>query len=167
MTENTPATPVAPPNVFNGTYTVSHPDRGHFTLKVYTAQKGDLAGKRIVALLTGPDNTSNYTGVAFWNDEQRRAYVWRRFKGAEDIILDGTQWARGRGEGYGLDAPGLSSVQKKLAIWADLVNRGERGFWYGEGYRVDLSGRCVVCNRELTDPESIRTGIGPKCGGRS
>lgn len=28
------------------------------------------------------------------------------------------------------------------------------------------TGRCCACGRELTDPESIRLGIGPQCGGR-
>lgn len=28
------------------------------------------------------------------------------------------------------------------------------------------TGICSVCNRELTDPESIAAGIGPICGGR-
>lgn len=29
-----------------------------------------------------------------------------------------------------------------------------------------FEGKCVVCNRRLTHPESIRTGIGPVCAGR-
>ena len=28
------------------------------------------------------------------------------------------------------------------------------------------SGRCRVCNRKLTDPESIELGVGPVCGRR-
>ncbi len=34
------------------------------------------------------------------------------------------------------------------------------------GYRLEHTGRCGRCNRLLTDPESIRTGLGPECGGR-
>lgn len=190
------------PNVQNGTYTVDHPERGHYTLKLHTAQKGGLAGKRIISLLTGPDNENNYSGVAFWNDENREASVWKRFMGREWVRLDGKHWAVGSdANGFALDAPGMSSTQKKIAIWVDLVNRGyaytESGiealptwetcdehefrkgqlfvngarhgnsFWIGEGYTLLLEGRCLFCNRRLTDPESIRLGSGPKCGGRA
>lgn len=34
-----------------------------------------------------------------------------------------------------------------------------------EGHSVEKSGRCLKCNRPLTDPESIRLGIGPLCRG--
>ncbi len=161
MTENKNAS-IDALNVHNGTYTVSHPERGHFTLKLYTVtDNGDLRGKRILSLLVGPDNVTNYRGVAFWDDAHRTANIWKRFRGREHIILDGRHWAGGAG------GDGLSSQQKKIAIWADLVNRGGDGYWGQVGYEVLLEGRCVVCNRKLTDPDSIQLGIGPVCGGRS
>ncbi len=147
------------PNVQNGTYTVDSP-RGHFTVKLYTVQKDNLAGNRILALLVGPDNESDYRGVAFWDDAKKRAHVWKRF-GSPDRTepIDGYHW----GDRW-------SSVEQKLAIWADLALRGSEeerhGHWYGNGYRLLMEGRCVVCNRKLTDPESIRLGIGPTCAGR-
>jgi hypothetical protein len=159
------------PHVHNGTYTVAHSTQGHFTLKVYTVKKGDLAGKRIVSLLTGPDNVNNYKGVAFWNDELQVANVWRRYRGPNSHLpIDGYHWQQ----------KGWSSIETKLGIWSDLAIRGDgtvpeddedgrprQGFWAGEGYTLLLEGVCVVCNRKLTDPDSIRLGIGPKCGGRS
>lgn len=176
-------------HVHNGTYTVAHPAQGHFTLKVYTVRKGDLEGKRIIALLVGPDNTSDYKGVAFWNDDRQVVNVWRRHRGPDSREpIDGYHWQK----------KGWSSVEQKLAIWSDLAIRGDgtgeagssptpaevstndpetverlrgdrprKGFWAGEGYTLLVEGRCVVCNKKLTDPESIRTGIGPVCGGRS
>lgn len=33
----------------------------------------------------------------------------------------------------------------------------------GHQYAVMLSKRCVRCNRKLTNPESIKAGIGPEC----
>lgn len=145
------------PNVHHGTYTIQHATRGHFTLKLYTVTTGspDFVGKRIIALLVGPDNTSNYRGVAFWNDEERFASCWRRFQGTRHVHLDGKHW----------QPDGLSSTQNKLCIWADLVNRGAEGYWGQEGYTLLLEGRCSVCNRKLTTPESIELGIGPKCRG--
>lgn len=169
MTEEAPSAAAAIPTVHNGTYTVDHPERGHFTLKLYTVQKGELAGKRILSLLVGPDNESNYRGVAFWNDAPDPiAHVWKRFRGAANLRIDGYGWTH---ESHGEDGVGLSTTQKKLCIWADLAIRGtdeeRHGYWYGSGYRILLEGRCVVCNRKLTDPDSIRLGIGPVCGGRS
>jgi len=146
------------PNVQNGTYTVSHPTQGHFTLKVYTVLKGDLIGKRIVSLLVGPDNTTNYRGVAFWDDARKKATVWRRHRGPDsNLPIDGFHFQK----------TGWSAIETKLAIWVDLAVRAADGFWTGEGYELQHAGRCVICNRKLTDPESIRLGIGPKCGGRS
>lgn len=156
---------IIPPNVHNGTYTVSHPTQGHFTLKLFTVKKGDLAGRRLISLLVGPDNVSNYKGVAFWNDARKCANVWRRHRGpgsTEPI------------DGYGWQSQGWSSVEKKLALWCDLAVRGDgtgeggrKGYWGARGYRLLLEGRCCVCNRKLTEPESIRTGIGPVCAGRA
>lgn len=170
MNERTQATG---PNIHNGTYTVDHPEQGHFTVKLHTAQKGALATKRLISLLTGPDNENSFTAVAFWNDDNKRALVWKRFKGADSRLPI---------DGYHDQDKGWSSVEKRLAIWCDLAVRGDgtskdwsrglcgtvrKGYWAGEGYTLLVEGRCVVCNRKLTDPESIRTGIGPKCGGRS
>jgi hypothetical protein len=33
-------------------------------------------------------------------------------------------------------------------------------------YRVESEARCLRCNRRLTHPESLVTGIGPECSGR-
>lgn len=151
------ALPTEAPNVHNGTYTVSHADKGHFTVKLYTAQNGDLRGRRILATLRGPDNEIDYEGVAFWDDARRRCDVWRRKRGAGSRMpVDGYHVQRDGG---------WSKTEHKLAIWTDLVVRGERGFSVGEGYQLLVEGRCVRCNRKLTHPDSIRSGIGPECGG--
>jgi len=181
------------PRLHNGAYTIAHPTHGHFTVKLYTAKKGDLAGKRIVALLQGPSNETDWKGVAFWNEEPRPyAAVWKRFcsmdRDPREFPIDGSHW----GEKW-------SRVEQKLAIWTDLALRGyafgadglellptwetggeqkiehrdeglfvndvRRGssYWIGDGYTLLLEGRCVRCNRKLTHPESIRLGIGPEC----
>ena len=148
------------PNVQNGTWTVEHPQRGHYTVKLFTVLQGKLAGKRILAILVGSNNETDYQGVAFWDDEQRRVNVWRRFQSPEGTaVIDAYNWDRRWGV-----------IEKKLAIWADLAVRGasheRHGYWFGENYSLLHEGMCVVCNRKLTDPESIRTGVGPTCGGR-
>lgn len=148
----------AAPFVKNGTYTVSHDQRGHFTLKLHTALTGNLAGKRIISMLVGPDNNADFQGVAFWDDEKKFAAVWKRFRKAESFMpIDGFNW----------QSHGWSAVEQKLAIWADLAIRGaqpeKHGYWYSEGYRLLTEGRCCFCNRKLTHPESIEYGIGPEC----
>lgn len=154
------------PSVHNGTYTVEHPANGHFTLKLYTVRRGELEGRRILAMLVGPDNQNNYRGVAYWLDTLPLVTVWKRFRGPDSRLrIDGYQW---QGGDNGL---GLSTIEKKLCIWADLAIRGateeRHGYWFEAGYRLHLAGHCVVCNRKLTHPDSIKSGIGPTCAGRT
>lgn len=154
------------PNVQNGTYTVEGGPAGHFTVKLHTALRGNLAGKRILSLLVGPDNTSDYKWIAFWDDAAKRCNVWRRFTSpTRGQPVDAYNW----GDHW-------NSHEKKLAIWCDLAVRGgfgeDGGFdegtshWASNGYTLLREGRCYVCNRKLTDPESIRLGIGPVCASR-
>lgn len=155
--------PSTAPIVHNGTYTVSHETDGHFTVKLSTSIKGKLAGKRIAAILTGSNNEADYTSLAFYEDEDDytggpRAFVWRRFQG-EGSKMPVTP--------YNWQSEGWSKSEKKLAVWLDLVVRGESSYWLGRGYKVQHAGTCVRCNRKLTDPVSIETGIGPVCAGRS
>jgi len=65
----------------NGTITVSNPNSGnHRTFKIRT-QKLDAKfapGKRIVSLLTGEDNGSDYTSFGFVSDTGKIS-LWRKF----------------------------------------------------------------------------------------
>lgn len=50
--------------------------------------------------------------------------------------------------------------------FADLLNRADH--WQdNKGLEYLCEGRCIKCNKKLTDPISIKLGIGPWCGGRS
>ena len=146
-----------PLRIHNGTYTISFPrGGGHRTLKVHTVKAGNLAGKRIISLLTGPDNESDYVGFGFVDDDH--VTVWRKCRsavsGADRGAFDGYTWNED-----------WSRWQKAAAVFADLTLR-ERGYWTSEGCELLLEGRCVVCNRKLTVPESIKSGIGPVCAGK-
>ncbi len=163
MTEPTQANYAAPPplTAHNGAYTVDHREAGHFTLKLFTATRGELAGKRILALLVGPNNRTNFKGVAFWDDARKRVNVWNKHKGPDSHSpINGFYWQE----------KGWSTIEKKLAIWCDLVVRGStdavHGYWHTEDYRLMLESVCVMCNKKLTEPESIRIGIGPTCRGK-
>jgi hypothetical protein len=160
----------AAPALHNGTYTVSHPGRGHFTVRVGTAQGGALAGKRIIYMLTGPDNVHDYTGVAFWNDQAQIASVWQKWRGP-------TSDPRNIQDGFHYQQLGWSIVEQKVAIFLDLAlrllmpqDKGKKPTSHfatgGGGYTIQRSSRCVRCNRELTHPESITLGVGPECAGK-
>lgn len=153
--DSTAGAAVNAPNIHNGTYTLSHEQSGHFTLKLYTVLKGDLLGRRVLALLVGPDNRVNYKGIAFWNDAEKVVEVWRRFQSPAHSRIDGWTWN-----------DQWNTAEKKLAIWSDMALRGDRGFWSDSGYELALAGHCCVCNTKLTHPDSIKNGIGPTCASR-
>jgi len=90
-----------------------------------------------VSVLTGPENTSNYTylghvaGGRFTDDRRLRI-------GQEAPSRKGFQWFWKALHG----ASDLSQVE----VWHE--------------------GRCGRCSRVLTVPESIQTGLGPVCAAR-
>lgn len=73
---------------------------------------------------------------------------WRKF-----AFVDGSRvkvWRRLQGGDF----------EKFAKILANPARGEELGLVY------HLEGRCRVCNRPLTNPESIQSGIGPICSGR-
>lgn len=120
------------PRIDNGYYTLTFPDFSHRTFRVY--RKNDKSkfapGKRIIGMLIGPDNTSDYEDFAFLTEQGFQ--VWKRFK------------------------------SQKHSEYADIILRIASGEVL-DGYMLEVSKRCLVCNRELTDPTSLERGIGPHC----
>lgn len=129
--------------IFNGVYTIQNVTTGeHRTFQIRTQPDHVkfAPGQRIIQLLVGPDNTSNYKGFGFVNDET--IVVWKKFRGGQ------------RKSDYEWYAE---------MIW-DLATKGSVGRW--SNYRLLIEGRCIRCNRRLTHPDSIDSGIGPECGKR-
>ena len=121
----------------NGIFTIEGPiGRKTFKLSTVRNEKSGLHGKRILAYLSGPENSSDYTGFAFVEsgDRKQPIRVWSKFKFGEM-----PDWAN---------------------ILLELVNGAEIPAWI-----IQAATTCVMCNRLLTTPESIRNGIGPICGG--
>ena len=56
---------------------------------------------------------------------------------------------------------GLSAPPKPTL--ANLINLGADSWYAHQGLKVMSSGRCTICGRKLTEPESIDRGIGPEC----
>jgi len=99
--------------------------------------KGNLPEAWFVRLLVGPDNGSDFR------------YIGTIRKGARLVFSPNSS-------GFGLEA--CAAIEWFLK----LVNQGkdeafnrQAEFWH--------SGFCSRCGRELTDPESIATGLGPVC----
>ena len=175
MVSNPPGTELptsVPGTVPNGVWTVIGP-RGHRTVKVETVDKPGhgLHGKRIVSVMSGPDNLFDYTGVAFletkFEPTEIETQVEEVFEHEHDDCFDYRQhihsvskketvmkpvdflvvWHKQRG----------TDLHKTAAAWLRIITDGI------EGYRFDLAKHCIKCNRLLTNPESIDAGIGPIC----
>ncbi len=126
--------------IFNGCYTITSPSGNHRTFEIRTTLKGNLKGKRILALLVGPDNTRSFKGFAFVNDDGIK--IWSKFA-----------------------ADGVYEKYAKM-LWS-LATEGDKSPYHAAGCRLLVEGRCCICNRRLTTPDSIRLGIGPECRSRT
>lgn len=134
--------------VKNGTYTlVSEKSGEHRTLRIATVQnkQSGLYGRRIISMLVGPNNEADYIGFAFVEDDNTLR-VWGAFRGTLTADIGNA----------------LMAVLVRGRVQADGSVRAE-----GLRAHVLFKSACRVCNRPLTCPESIRTGIGPVCAGRS
>jgi hypothetical protein len=96
--------------------------------------------KYFVALLTGPDNTSDYTYVGVLD------------------VQTGTVRPTGKSS-YREESTPVKAFNWFMArIW--------RGVAIPEPARFYHVGRCGRCGRALTVPSSIETGLGPECAGK-
>jgi len=121
----------------NGKITISNPETGnHRTFRIKT-QKDDARfapGERIIGLLNGLDNESDYLSFGFVKPDGR-IIVWRKHQGT---VFE--RYAR---------------MLQHLEYECDKF-----------GLVAQWSATCRKCNRELTTPESIESGIGPVCAGK-
>jgi hypothetical protein len=129
---------------FNGRFTIenTNPEKqGHKTFKIKTPKSGSLKGKRILSLFTGTENTDDnqYMGFAFVTDD--RINLWARFSRDNNSAV-------------------------YIAMLTSMIAEGEQSRFYKMGYRLLMETKCRVCNRPLTNPESIKSGIGPECANR-
>lgn len=135
-----PASPFKINRLYNGIYTLCLPDGSHRTFKISTQYPGSwAAGRRVLSLLVGPDNTADYEKCGFVNETGIE--IWKRIRGTQD---------------------------KPSAIegYADLIWRLAGGETVA-GCELLESRHCLICNRTLTDKESIELGIGPTCRERA
>ena len=124
----------------NGKFTVISRKGGHRTFRIHTAQKGGAKGLRFASLLVGPDNQSSYSPFGILSSDWRNINVFRRLR-------DDSAW----------------SVYARMLT--EMLLHPEDNQFERLGYVIEGSRKCARCNRELTEPESIRFGIGPVCRG--
>lgn len=128
--------------VEDGYYTIvfDEEDDDRITIRLHTNPPDwDFApGKTVASYLSGPENTSDYTGFAFVDSDSFT--LWRRF----------------RHENGGQYDSRLSQALRVLL--ADPAKAGE-------AFALE-SGRCWRCNHVLTVPVSIHRGLGPVCAAR-
>jgi len=118
----------------NGIYTLTFPCGSHRTFRIFTKRSTAkfAPGKRVVAMLIGPDNASfsDYEPFAFCDD--KGIHVWKRFQNQRQ-----SEYAR--------------------LLWM-LATGCE-----ADGHTLQMSKRCLRCNRVLTTSASLAEGIGPEC----
>ena len=130
------AQPNPSPLSHNGWFTIHNPKTGgHRTFEIRTVTNEDsgLYGKRIVALLIGPNRDDYECWASFGFVTEKGIKIWASKK-------DGV-----------------------FAKYARLLEHRDAGEKAGLEYMAET--RCRVCNRKLTNPTSIVSGIGPICDG--
>jgi len=120
----------------NGRVTVVSRKSGEWrTVRVrrLPADSSFAPGQRVLELLTGADNESDYRAFAFVSDAGA-VHVWRKHQSSA------------------------------VMCWlADAVANPER---FQAAAVFVAEGACRRCNRALTTPESVLSGIGPTCAER-
>ena len=136
----------------NATLTLQSQRTGkHYTYKVKLAKNRQEGAANaplrwFVNLLSGPDNTTDYTYIGLMEQRQEQ----------ENRLSFRLTRASQLGPKAGPVA-GFSWFTRKV------VAEDEKALT--EKVHVFHEGRCGKCNRKLTDPTSISLGIGPVCRG--
>jgi len=116
-------------------FTVANGKGEHFTYRVVKNDKNNML---FAYVLSGPDNTSDYTYMGFI--------------GSANTVVKGNK--------------GINESAKSVNVlnWAMKVISGLSVL--PNGYTINHIGACGRCGRPLTDPTSIETGLGPTCRGK-
>jgi hypothetical protein len=121
----------------NATFTLESKSGARFTYQVRESDKPDLF---FVSVLTGADNTGDFSYLGFFR------------VGA---------YSHGRKSRVSADAPSARAFAwfaQVLALGGGQALPGSLRFWH--------EGRCAACARKLTVPASVATGFGPECAER-
>lgn len=124
----------------DATFTIDAPT-GHHTYRVQRVEATDRwAESYFVKMLTGPDNTSDFT------------YLGKLDTFTGQVALTAKSRATPETFAYRL----LNRVLAR--VWCD-----DHAAYEQHGFRTHHEGRCGRCGRKLTVPASIESGVGPEC----
>lgn len=133
--------------------TMDNPPKPHYTFRV-KLKKGDPSGQwkddaYFVGLLTGPDNTRDYTYLGKLETNRIGDEVGKPNGNVK--LTAASKFAD--------DSWPVRIIRKVLArIWANDAAAIEAAGW-----NLHHECRCCRCGRPLTVPESVESGIGPEC----
>lgn len=119
-------------------FTVTSKTGEYYTYKVeHSTGSENFAPAWFVQLLTGPDNTSDYSYLGLLDAKTGAVRLTKKSRYSDDSLpVKVIRWALGM-------------------VWSDKP--------LPEGYAIEHMGLCGHCGRALTTPESLAIGIGPKC----
>lgn len=133
------------PRKHDAVITLAHPATGeHRTFWIRTEREGRRSGRRIVFLLTGPDNSADGDWRPFGDVTDDGVGVW---SGYASLTMT-PRFGNGR----------YTTYQR----FAQMLNEPAR-FQKSRGVEYLISGKCRRCGRPLSRPESIVSGYGEKC----
>lgn len=119
-------------------FTVSNNKGEHYTFQITRKEaNGRYPETWFVALLTGPDNNTDYTYLGMLNPVGGTVSLTRNSRFDD------------------------RSVPVRVIRWALNIVWNKQSF--PDGYGIRHEGKCGRCGRRLTVPESIDSGIGPEC----
>jgi hypothetical protein len=122
----------------NAIFTIANNKGEHYTYRIkHKPAKGSYRESWFMSLLTGPQNTSDYTYLGLFDPKNLKVILTRASKFTNE------------------------SRPVKVAEWAFMLVKEGKAF--PEGYSLQHEGKCCRCARLLTDPISIQLGIGPEC----
>lgn len=119
----------------------SHGTPNHYTFKVRKKEADDRFPETcFVSLLTGPENTSDYSYLGILNPSEGTVRLTAKSRVTDESMV-------------------VKLLRRVLSrLWKDEGNAIESA-----GFKLHHEGKCGRCGRMLTVPESIESGIGPEC----
>ncbi len=117
-------------------FTVNNDKGDHYTFKVVKKETASMGPIWFAMLLTGPDNTNDYTYMGCID-----AQLGFRLTGKSKFKMD--------------------SVPVKVLVWT--LRHVFMMLELPAGYKIHHEGKCGRCGRALTVPSSVESGIGPEC----
>lgn len=123
--------------IYNGIYTITSTTGEHRTFRISTPdiKKDEKVTIRFASLLTGPNNTQDYTSFALLT-EQEEFKVFKKYK---DHLM----------------------FNKHVKLLNDIFK--ENSQYIKLGFKIHVSRNCMRCNRVLTVESSVTLGFGPIC----